>query len=368
MNTKEMFNQLINHINKHLENYLKESYKLPYKDIEKLNSINELTISYALRKGKRLRPLLFILTATLYKCDSKITFDDRIIKDSIFLEILQAFFLCHDDIIDDSELRRGEKSLHVLLDGIVQRKIEFKDNKNFYNGKMFSIISGDYLFSLACKAVHSINFPDKLIKDRFINSYYDYVLDTITGQNIDMLQSYENIEDVDIDNIKKMYSLKTAKYTIECPMVLGAIYSGIQDESEINNIKKYAMNIGIAFQIQDDIIGIFGDEKRIGKSIKSDIIEEKKTLLIKYTLEYLSKKDGILFKDLFNEKLLTNNDFNKIKKIIYRTGALEKCVSDIENLLKKSLIIIDKLNLQNESKLIIENFTYSILNKYNKIN
>ncbi len=334
----DLIESLVEKINKAIEDFLKTAYKLPV-DYKELNKFYDETIKYIMRKGKRIRPLYFILGYHLYS--NKPIDDSEIINYSIFLEILHSFFLCHDDIIDNSDLRRGEESLHISLNRLVDNPSNANENNEI--GKQFALISGDILFALSCKAINSINIPNNSFRKTLIDKFLDYVLDTTIGQTIDMISGFKNINDVDDRIIEATHILKTSKYSFECPLVLGAMCSGAVNE-EINKLKVFAMYIGIAFQIQDDLIGLFGNIEDIGKPIISDVLEGKKTLLILDTLNSLNEQEKDSFANLFYERPLTDESFNKIKHIVSSTGAKDKSINRIDLMIKNAFNIIDTLN------------------------
>lgn len=341
-----------------IEKFFNNTYTPPINNPE-IQEFYKKTIEYVLRKGKRIRPIYFILGVYLYNNGNSDIYNEDIINASIFLEILHAFFLCHDDIIDNSDLRRGEESLHKSLNKLIK-----KDNHKF--GKNFAIISGDVLFALTCKALNNINFVNDKIKKEFLNIFYDYILDTTIGQVSDMINGYKAIEKVDKDLINKTYIFKTAKYTFESPLILGAKLANAS-KNEMKKLKEYAIQTGIAFQIQDDYIGLYGTIEDIGKPVTSDILEGKKTLLLMDTIENLEGKNKEKFIKLFNHSSITSENFVKIKNLISESGAKEKSLSEIENLLENSKKIISNLAIHNEKKKLLFNITEILLSKYKTI-
>jgi geranylgeranyl diphosphate synthase, type I len=352
-------------INLALKKFLYQTYKLPV-DYPEVESFYEETLQYVLRKGKRIRPIFFVIGSYLYNDNISID-NDTNIQNSICLELLQSFFLCHDDIIDNSDLRRGEDSLHVVLNKIIQKQNTTSTQQNYSQpvepGKLFAIISGDIHYTLTSMALNKIKFETALLKEQFIDIFYKYVMDTTIGQVIDMSTSYKSIDDVTKDIIYNTYELKTAKYSVECPLVLGAIYSKA-NEDELNKLKEYAINLGVAFQLQDDLIGLFGTVEELGKPITSDILEEKKTLLILDTVENLNDRDKDKFKKLFYKRPLTKTNFDEIKKLVIKSGAFEKSVNQIEKLLQKTYSISDELIITSEKRDTLKMISEKLLSKY----
>ena len=210
---------------------------------EILNSLREFT----LRGGKRIRPLFMILG---YWLNSDI--DEEIVKASISLEFMQSYLLIHDDIIDQSEIRRGSPAFHKIF-GFGERTNE-----------SIALVSADLCNEYSREALLNAQYPlERLTKAMvYMSELVEY---TNVGQLMDMtllLGDKTRLED-----ITQVYNYKTAQYTVNGPMKIGAILSGYPNPEEID---EYGLPLGIAFQIQDDILGVFGDEKTLGKSVKSD--------------------------------------------------------------------------------------------------
>lgn len=361
-NTDDIINKLKSTVDNELKLFIDRISKEGKHDTPEAEYFTKSVYNYILSKGKRIRPILFVLSHHFYsKDDDKQILNNNTAKASIFLELLQAFFLSHDDIIDNSELRRGEPSLHIVLNNIITI------NHNPDLGKHFGIIGGDLIFALTIKTLNEIQFRDIHTKTKFFDTFIKYVSDTIFGQFRDMTGGYKSLDDIDKDYVIKTYINKTAKYTVECPMVLGAVLSGLDDDAEFDKLIRFSENIGVAFQLQDDIIGLFGTEADIGKPVDSDILEEKKTLLILEAVEKLSDTDKDHFKYLlFHKRPLESRDLEEIKNIVCDTGALVQSIDMIEKHLNKALQIITELNIDEGSKTLLESLSLQIMNKYLK--
>ena len=175
--------------------------------------------------------------------------------------------LIHDDIIDRSDLRRGKPTMHKILAHTVKTTDPDK------LGIDLGIIAGDIVYALAIDAFLSIDEPSER-KERALKYFIQTAAFTAMGEFIDTVSGVKPVQDVDEKEVFLNYTLKTARYTFDCPMVTGAILAGA-DDREIKKISHFGILIGQAFQIQDDIIGIFETEANIGKSILSDLAEGK---------------------------------------------------------------------------------------------
>lgn len=256
---------------------------------------------FTMRGGKRIRPLFMILG---YWINSDI--DSKIIDASISLELMQSYLLIHDDIIDQSEIRRGGPTFH--------RMFGYEERIN----EGVSIVCADLSDAYSHEALLGVNFEsDRLNSAMRLMS--EIVEQTGIGQLMDITLSIG--ENITLEDVTTIHKYKTAQYTVNGPMKMGAILSGYKHPERIDD---YGIPLGIAFQIQDDILGMFGNEKELGKSVVSDFEEGKKTHLILNTYEMARKNDVEFIKERLGKKGISNADFQRVKEIIEECGALEK--------------------------------------------
>ena len=317
-------------------------------------SIREFT----LREGKRLRPLLLILTYKGYSPSSK-KISRNLYNASTCMEFLHNFMLIHDDIIDRSDLRRGKPTMHKVLAHTI--KTENPDKLGIDLG----IIAGDIVYALAIDAFLSINEPSER-KERALKYFIQTAAFTAMGEFIDTVSGVKDVQDVDEKEVFLNYTLKTARYTFDCPMVTGAILAGAKDK-EIKKISRFGILIGQAFQVQDDIIGIFETEANIGKSILSDLTEGKKTLLVTHAFSVLRGESKIKFLKIFNQKTKTLKDLETIKKFFVKTKSLDYALEAINTRLKEAQRILNALDMNEESRSLLETSLLKLFNHSQRI-
>lgn len=245
--------------------------------------------------GKRLRGALVVFGYE-FAGGKNLT---EILKPAAAFEIFQTAILAHDDVIDKSPLRRNKPTIYYAL------------GANHY-GLSQTICLGDIGFFQAYQIISESNFSAE-IKNKALNSFSKTMLETALGQMLDV----EGKEDPLI-----ITRFKTARYTLVGPLQLGAILAGA-DQKLLDLLKDFGDNLGVAFQIQDDILGVFGTEKQTGKSITSDIEEGKNTLLITQALEKASKKQKEVLKKYYGKQGLAQDKFGEVKKIFIETGSLD---------------------------------------------
>ncbi|MFH1798868.1 MAG: polyprenyl synthetase family protein [Candidatus Omnitrophota bacterium] len=292
------------------------------------------------RPGKRIRPILFLISYHGYTKRREFSYD-KLVKSSLSLELLHDFLLIHDDIIDNSNLRRGRPTLHRLFNS----KIGSLKNRLCEN---LSIVAGDVLFSLAVKAL-LLSDEDISRKERAVIKFTETALLTGMGEFIDVLNDTKKIEQIKEKDVLLTNTLKTTKYTFEGPLLIGALLAGAK-KHEITKLSKMSHLLGQAFQLRDDLLDIFSSSKKIGKPILSDLNESKKTLLVWRTFQRLSKKDKKQFARLLEKNKKTYKDLLALRELIKITGADEYCRQKIQSLIVEADEICSRLNMSQKYK------------------
>lgn len=305
-------------------------------DLDSLYSVNKLSPllfksikEFILRKGKRLRPTLLVIGYLGFT--SKIA--PNLYRTAISLELLHDFMLVHDDIIDKSATRRGKPSMHEAFN----RYLKGNNNRKF-SGEDLAIVAGDVIYAMAVHAFLSIK-ENLYRKELALKKFSEAAFYTGGGEFLELLCGLKSIERMSKEDIYKIYDLKTANYTFASPLSIGAILAGAS-KKQVDIIFNYGLYLGRAFQIKDDIIGMFETEKEIGKSTLTDLQESKKTLLIWYTYEYSDNKSKKAIKRIFSKNKVTKADLAKIRNIIIKSKALDYTKREVDLLRKKAEVLI----------------------------
>jgi len=293
------------------------------------------------RDGKRIRPILFLITYYGYTRKRKLSYK-KLIRCALSFELLHDFLLVHDDVIDNSDLRRGKPTLHRVFN------TAYKLNKKSKVGQDLSIIAGDILFSMALEALLSID-EDPQRKEQGIRAFTDMAAYTGIGEYIDVVNDLTEIGRITKKDIYLTYLMKTAKYTFEGPVLVGALFAGVK-RSEKNRLSELSIMLGQAFQIQNDLLDIFLSSKETGKPVLSDLSESKRTLLVWQTYRSLRGIDKIFFKKLFEKNEKTKKDLLIIKKFIIDTGAGAFCLEKVYSFLSEANRIQSQLKMRSEYK------------------
>lgn len=314
-------NQLQSELKKFLavfEPYVRHYYLAKIKDGAKYQSLianfyKELEIFGS--GGKAMRPFLVYLG---YKVGLGRDSEDnkKILSVCLAVELAHNFLLIHDDIIDNSETRRGKPTIHKKLGG-----------RNNHYGVSQAIIIADVAAFEAVRLLNQSDFNADA-RSEAIDLLTEVILETAYGEALDVEYSYSK---ADIDKVWLVTELKTAKYSFVGPLKLGALLAGAK-KSQIKALEDYGLRLGKAFQLQDDILGVFGDEKTIGKSPLSDMREGKNTMLIHKARQMADKETLARIENIWGRRKSTASDLASIRKILESTGALSWCQAENQKL------------------------------------
>ena len=281
--------------------------------------------SYILRGGKRLRPLALISSYYGFKSRQ----EGNIVKASISVELLHNSSLIHDDIMDESLKRRGGPSFHYQMEDWSRLSQNTPPPRNA--GISIGILGGDSLIELGLEALLESGFPkNSLIKAAF--EYLTAYRKLIEGQLLDLYLSTVTMPTE--EEVIRMLSLKTGTL-FSASLVMGGILAGAPRKALIF-LKNFGQRVGVAFQLQDDILGLYGDEEVIGKPADSDVKEGKRTLLIVKTWQLADEvnKKKLLF--ILGNKNIGADELNYVRNIVKKLGVLDYTKETALNLLREN--------------------------------
>lgn len=290
-----------------------------------------------------------MLRGTLVKLGFELTgakATKAIIRPAVAFEIAHAALLMHDDIIDKSPMRRGRPTLHTQI------------GEEHY-GISQTICLGDIGLIQATKLITESDFPIEK-KTQALTTFLQIMTETMIGEMLDVASPHQKQRTE--NNVLQIHRMKTAQYTIIGPLTIGAIL-GDASLQLLQKIKHFGENLGIAYQIQDDILGIFGDEKTIGKSITSDIEENKSTLLLTYSLDNATEKQKTILKKYYGKKDITTEEQETIKIVFQDTGALaysQEKISEYTIIAKQTISVLSK---DKKMQMLLTQLTNSLLQR-----
>jgi geranylgeranyl diphosphate synthase, type I len=319
-----------------------------------LRNISPLLFSrireFVLREGKRVRPTLFIIGYLGY-CRRPAK---GLYASALSLELLHDFMLVHDDIIDKSDLRRGKPSLHKLFETALKPHPEAK-----FNGQDLAIVAGDVMYAMALHTFLRIEEPAAR-KEAAFKKLIEAAMYTGSGEFIELMYGVRSLEQLSLEDIYRVYDYKTAYYTFAYPLTMGATLGGASPK-EIGRLFKYGVYLGRAFQIKDDIIGLFSDEKEIGKSNLTDLQEAKNTALVWHAHAGGTARQRKQLKDILRKAHADRKDLELMQELIRATGSLEANKKEIALLIEKAQTIADRLTLSPRTKAFLRDYPREIL-------
>jgi geranylgeranyl diphosphate synthase, type II len=276
--------------------------------------------------GKRLRPCLAIMANNLFK-DSI----DDILFPALGIEIFHNFTLLHDDIMDKAPLRRNNSTVHM------------KWNENV------AILSGDAMLIMAYDLITKTN---QKLQFEVFEIFTKTAREVCEGQQYDM--NFENRQDVTLDQYVEMIRLKTASL-IASSLAIGAV-TGCAKKNEIELLYNFGINIGIAFQLQDDYLDVYADFSKFGKSAGGDILSNKNTYLLISALQSGDKKlvNELRFW-LEMEKYNPKDKINAVKNIYDRLSIGERTMQLADTYFKKGNEFLKQVNVDEDKKILLKN-------------
>jgi len=315
--------------------------------------------------GKRLRGALIKLGAL-----AETGTPDGYLPVAYAYELFQTAILIHDDIIDRSHQRRGKTTIHtkkaavsplLLAEGsgdCNSNSLQPKESDTHF-GLSRAICIGDYGLFLANKIMAGAIGGNTL---EALSYFADIQLATLEGETLDVTLPYRPINPKDeydryMDTVLEIYLTKTAVYSLAGPLKLGAIFAGASNELA-EALFKLAVPLGIAFQIKDDLLGMYGEDKTIGKPAVSDLLEKKQTLIYGYAYKHATDGQRILLDELYGKTTATAEDLVTVREIFTATGAKTFAENNIRRLSGESLQAIETLNTTDTIKSLLKGLVY----------
>jgi len=345
-----MFFKIKNRIESELVSYIRRTNKL-----YSLSNISPVLFKnikdFTSRKGKRIRPVLLVYGYLGFAKKQAL----GLYASAISLELMHDFMLVHDDIIDKSVTRRGKPSMHKMLNSYLAR---YKNTK--FNGEDLAIVIGDVIYAMSIQAFLSIK-ENPQNKEKALRKLLAATVYTGGGEFIELLYGLKSIDKITRNDIYKIYDYKTANYTFASPLAIGAILAGA-DQAQVDILFKYGLYLGRAFQIKDDILGMFSEEKKIGKSNLTDLQEAKKTILIWSAYQNSNKKCRLTIKNILSKEKVSKSDLFKMREIVRKSGALDYAKKEIADFLEKARKVYLRSKMHPQHKLSLLRYSSKIIN------
>jgi geranylgeranyl diphosphate synthase type I len=291
-----------------------------------LDAARDLT----LRGGKRLRPAM--LCAAI-ECIEPGASPAAAADLGAALELFQTYLLIHDDWMDNDPVRRGAPSVHTAL---------AQHYGDAHLGACAAILAGDMLCALVHEIVGSIDVAPTR-RRAVVQAFGRMEREVILGQCLDVTRNTD---------IARIHDLKTGSYTVRGPMLLGAAVAGANEDAR-DAIERYAEPLGRAFQLRDDILGVFGSEAETGKPVGGDFREGKSTTLVAHALAHLATQDLREFEAIFGRRDATEQEVLRARELVERSGARAHAEAEVEQLRERCLAALDSNVLRAEGRRLL---------------
>lgn len=274
--------------------------------------------------GKRLRPLFSLLGYLA----AGAAIEDRAVRAAAALELLHTFAIVHDDVMDRSPARRGAAASWVHLAEEHRRAGHIGDAGAY--GLAAAVLAGDMALVLADRALLDSGFPPERLVPAF-RRYDRMRVEVVAGQFLDVLAAHRG--SADEAHARRIAVLKSGGYTVEAPLQIGAILGGASGDV-LEVLSGYGVALGEAFQLRDDVLGVFGDPAVTGKDRDSDILEGKRTVLVARAIAAASGEDGHFLETRLGRPDLTEVEVERARSLLESTGALDGTMALIEELVR----------------------------------
>ncbi len=323
-----------------------------------------------LQGGKRFRALFCYYAWASSLKDTQITQADLqgIVGIGASLEMFHAAALVHDDLLDQSDTRRGAPAVHKRFETLHQQRKYAGSKERF--GVAGSVLVGDLMLGWSSEIfgqalLHSRN---KTVEAACRDEFSLMRVEVMAGQYLDVLEeNAANTRDIHeaVVRAEKVILYKTAKYSIEAPLRIGAAFAGA-DQSELGVFTQFGIPLGIAFQLRDDVLGVFGDPSVTGKPAGDDLREGKRTVLIGLTKESLAESSPSMVttvEELLTSRELTNEQIEFLQKVIKESGALDKTERMMAELGDRALETLDQAELEESAKQMLRALSLKVIHR-----
>ena len=316
--------------------------------------IKEAVYSYVNRAGKRLRPAVLLLA-----CGAVGGTEEEAIPAAAAVEMFHTWTLVHDDLIDNDEKRRGDWTVHARSSMIAKQQMNYTENQAKDYGRDIAILAGDvqqgWAVSLLCDLSLKGNVKPEVTLT-LIRMLESYVLNTlVSGETLDIQFAKQPIESFDPEQIIEMLWRKTGALYEYCAKAGAMIGLNAADTSEkkVEALSNFTSRCGTAFQLQDDILGIIGDEKQLGKPVGSDIREGKRTTIIYYAFKNTSPQQKAKLESVLGNQEATKEEIDEITLLLMQLGGISETKRMAQQIIQEARPELDVLSDSHYKELLL---------------
>lgn len=312
-----------------------------------------------LQGGKRFRALFcywswvgHLARSSAQTAEQKAKSAEAMIGIAASLEMFHAAALVHDDLLDQSDLRRGQPAVHKRFESLHSDSGWAGSQERF--GIAGSVLVGDLMLGWSSEIFGNalLKAPTEEISASARDQFSRMRVEVMAGQYLDIVEENAAITrpvEEAVGRANNVILYKSAKYSIEAPLLIGAAFAGAT-ANQLRQLSEFGVPLGMAFQLRDDVLGVFGDPKITGKPAGDDLREGKRTVLIGYTRASLSHSVGKLFDEMLSSRELTDEQVAFLQQTIIGAGALEKVERTITELADKSMDALERIEIDTQAK------------------
>ena len=325
-----------------------------------------------LQGGKRFRALFcywswvgHLATVPVQSSEQRAKSAEAMVGIAASLEMFQGAALVHDDLLDQSDLRRGQPAVHKRFETLHSNSGWAGSTERF--GVAGSVLVGDLMLGWSSEIFGNalLNAPSAEVSAACRDEFSRMRVEVMAGQYLDVVEENaavtRSVEDA-VGRANKVMLYKSAKYSIEAPLLIGAAFAGA-NQDQLRQLSDFGVPLGMAFQLRDDVLGVFGDSAVTGKPAGDDLREGKRTVLIGYTRQSLSNSVGKLFDEMLSSRELTDEQVAFLQQTIIGSRALEKVERTISELADQAMSALNQIDIDSQAKAQLKSMAQKVINR-----
>lgn len=287
--------------------------------------------------------------------------DLRIVDAGVALELFQAAALIHDDVLDRSDTRRGRPSVHKSFEKLHNDQQWAQDGAHF--GVSAAVLAGDLALGLS-EEVFSTTADATAFSTPAREAFNAMRFEVMTGQYLDILAEANIPSDpaAALEQARTVLQYKSAHYSAVWPFELGGILAGA-DETTLKSYREFSTPLGMAFQLGDDLLGVFGDPTLTGKPAGDDLIEGKRTELVAHALNNLQPENAQMLNNFLKDPATSHHTVDEIQTLIESSGARAVVETEIQRLGQETYQSLDELSVTQQVRLGLEQLVSGLLHR-----
>jgi geranylgeranyl diphosphate synthase type I len=345
--TRTEFEQLLDSfrgsLDRRLQDWLAAKHAAVTEELPAALELTEVLSRFLMRGGKRLRPALIYYS--YHACGA--SSEELVMPLAMAAELLHTYLLVHDDIMDRAALRRGEPAAHIVFQELHEERAWVGDPEHF--GESVAILLGDLAQSYAQELYASV-IGEAQSQKGVRRCFAQMCQEVIIGQYLEMTAGYR--QGLSEPELLRVLQMKSGRYSVERPVQLGALLASAP-AATLEALSRYGANVGEAFQLQDDLLGMFGDPATVGKPVGADLAEGKFTVLIHHAMQRLPPADAKALNQALGNAAVTPAEVAAIQALIEESGARERVGQMIEKRMEAGLAALASAELSGDGEVFL---------------